>query len=203
MGERIAGVILAGGRATRMGGGDKCLRLLGGKPLLAHVAVRLAPQVDALILNANGTPERFAAFALDVVPDILHGVGPLAGVLTGMRWAEERGFSGIATAAADSPFFPRDLVFRLQAASDGMRRIVLPRSGGHPHPTFALWPVALANDLEGFLDVEGPSSMRAFAGGRHEPLMVDFAIDGDIDPFFNINTQDDLRRAQRLAETLR
>ena len=145
----VVGVLLAGGRAIRMGGGDKCLLPLAGRPLLAHVIERMAPQVGALVLNANGDPARFAGFGLPVVADTFPGFqGPLAGLLAGMRWAETRGATSIATAAADTPFFPRNHVERLLTAS---KPVAVARSGGRIHPLFSLVPVALAGDLEDFL----------------------------------------------------
>ena len=155
----VAGVILAGGLARRMGGGDKALLELAGRPLLAHVIERLAPQVDELVLNANGDPARFAQFGLPVVPDTVEGfAGPLAGVLAGMRWAAARGHQDVASAAGDTPFFPTDLVARLQAAR-GDQPICMaatrdPERGLSEHPTFALWPVRLADDLEKSLTEE-------------------------------------------------
>jgi len=197
--DRIAGIILAGGRSTRMGGGDKGLRLLSGRTMLRHVIDRLRPQVEAMAINANGDPARFAVFDLPVLPDPLPDLGPLGGVLAGLSWAAERESSHIATVACDTPFFPPDFVERLQLAAAGTDRIVQSASGGRTHPTFALWPVSVAEDLEGFLRREGPSSVRAFAGDRHAAMLVDFPIDGGLDPFFNINTRDDLEKAERIA----
>ena len=139
------GVILAGGQATRMGGGDKGLRNLGGQTLLARVEARLAPQVAGLALNANGDPARFAGLGMPVIADSVAGfAGPLAGVLAGLDWAAERGAQTIVTAAADTPFFPCDLVPQLLLASEGMDHpLVLattpdPQRGRARHPTFGL-----------------------------------------------------------------
>lgn len=205
MGETIPGINLAGGRAARMGGGDKCLRPLAGRPILAHVIERLRPQVDMIVLNANGETRRFDMFGLEVVQDALADAGPLAGVLAGMLWAkrQDRAIARIVTVAADTPFFPRDLVSRLKAAQDSPQRIVQSSFGGRPHPTFALWPVSLAENLGAFLGNEGASSMRAFAGERHGTADVDFAIEGGLDPFFNINTPEDLEMAGGLAAEAR
>jgi molybdopterin-guanine dinucleotide biosynthesis protein A len=110
---KIAGVILAGGLARRMGGGDKALLELAGETLLARVIARLKPQVGEMVLNANGDPARFAEFGLPVVADTVEGfAGPLAGILAGMRWAAAKGYSHVASAAGDTPFFPADLVAR-------------------------------------------------------------------------------------------
>jgi molybdopterin-guanine dinucleotide biosynthesis protein A len=169
---RIGGVILAGGRATRMGGGDKALKTVAGRPLLAHVIDRLAPQVEALALNANGDPARFAGFALPVLPDTVPGfAGPLAGVLAGMRWGAGQGFSHIASAAGDTPFFPRDLVACLADALSPEARIAMAATeesarGLSEHPTFGLWPVALADDLEDALTRGGLRKVIVWASRR-------------------------------------
>jgi molybdopterin-guanine dinucleotide biosynthesis protein A len=196
-----AGVILAGGLARRMGGGDKALLLLAGRPLLAQVIERLAPQVDELVLNANGDPARFAQFGLPVVPDTVQGfAGPLAGVLAGMRWAAARGHADVVSAAGDTPFFPRDMVARLQAAR-GDQPIAMaatndPERGLTEHPTFALWPVRLADDLERAL-TEGHMRKVIVWTSRHGCARAVF--EGAEFPFFNINTPDDLAEAERLA----
>ncbi|MDN2567663.1 molybdenum cofactor guanylyltransferase MobA [Aquibium sp. A9E412] len=193
----IAGIILAGGRATRMGGGDKALLRLAGRPLVEHVQARLAPQVAALALNANGDPARFAATGLPVIADTLPGrPGPLAGVLAGMLWARTAlpGATALATAPVDCPFLPGDLVARLAAAA-APGTIALARSAGRRHPVAALWPLALADDLAAFL-AAGHARVGAFAGTRHPAVAVDFA-DGGIDPFFNVNTPADLATAGR------
>ena len=196
----ITGVILAGGRSRRMGGGDKGLLDLGGKPMLAHVIDRLAPQVGRLVINANGEPGRFAAWSLPVVPDTVGGfAGPLAGVLAGMRWshahAPEARF--IVTAAGDAPLLPRDLARRLHAAlAPGKAIIALAQSLGELHPVIGLWPVALADDLEAQL-VAGVRKVLHFTH-RHGTIAVPFApvrLRGlDIDPFFNANTPAELDR---------
>lgn len=197
----IAGVILAGGRSARMGGGDKFLRPLAGKPLLAHVIEHLRPQVDALAINANTDPARLESFGLPVIPDTLTGMGPLGGVLAALRWAQDlpRGYTHVATVACDTPFFPRDLVTKLRAAADASGSIVQALSSGRVHPTFALWPVSLAGKLEAFLQNQGAASMRAFAGGHHPAVAVDFAPEAGQDPFFNINTPTDLEAAEQMA----
>ena len=197
----IAGVILAGGRSARMGGGDKFLRPLGGRLLLAHVIERLRPQVAALAINANVDPARLESFGLPVIPDTLPEMGPLGGVLAALRWAQEspREYRHVATVACDTPFFPHDLVAELRAATDASENIVQARSGGRIHPTFALWPLSLAGKLEIFLRRQGPASMRAFAGGHHPATAVDFAPEAGHDPFFNINTPSDLEAAEQMA----
>jgi len=195
----VAGIILAGGRATRMGGGDKGLLDLGGKPLLAHVVDRLSPQVTVLALNANGDPRRFAPFGLPVVADADDTrAGPLAGVLAGMDWAAAQGFDLIATAAADTPFFPSGLVTDLWAGmtSEGkfLARAETERPGGgfDRHPTFGLWSVSLRDDLRRALS-DGTRKVVAWTD-RHGCARVVFAGN---DPFFNVNTPDDLQQARR------
>jgi len=204
------GVILAGGQATRMGGGDKGLLPLGDRPLLAHVIDRLSPQVGALALNANGAQDRFAALGLPVVPDSIAGFpGPLAGVLAGLDWAAQQGAETIVTVAADTPFFPRDLVVTLVDAAKGMTHpLVLaatPRgmektksmstSGLIRHPTFGLWPVALRDDLRAALQ-DGISKVVIWTD-RHHGREAVFSTDAG-DPFFNVNTPEDLEAARAM-----
>ncbi|MEX0366613.1 MAG: molybdenum cofactor guanylyltransferase MobA [Ruegeria sp.] len=204
------GIILAGGLATRMGGGDKGLLKLGGQTLLAHVIDRLGPQVAGLALNANGDPDRFADLGLPVIADSIEGfAGPLAGVLAGLDWAAEQGADTIVTAAADTPFFPRDLVACLLAAAEGQTHpLVLattPRtgeelkSGGkvNRHPTFGLWPVALRDDLRAALN-DGLRKVVLWTD-RHGGCEALFPAD-PFDPFFNVNTPEDLARAETLLE---
>ena len=196
----ITGVILAGGRSRRMGGGDKGLLDLGGKPMLAHVVDSLKPQVGRIIINANGEPRRFAAWSLPVVPDTVgEFAGPLAGVLAGMRWslthAPEARF--IVTAAGDAPLLPRDLAHRLLAAlAPGKAVIALAQSLGELHPVIGLWPVALADDLEAQL-AAGIRKVLHFTR-RHGTIAVEFPpvrlCGVDIDPFFNANTPAELEQ---------
>ncbi|GLT09346.1 molybdenum cofactor guanylyltransferase MobA [Sulfitobacter porphyrae] len=194
------GVILAGGQATRMGGGDKGLLRLGGQSVLDRVIGRLSPQVADLALNANGDAARFAALGLPVLPDSIDGfAGPLAGVLAGLDWAAEKGADTIVTAAADTPFFPCDLVPQLLLASEGMAQpLVLaatpdPERGHARHPTFGLWPVGLRDDLRASLQ-DGMRKVVQWTA-RHdgrEALFPDEAA------FFNINTPEDLQRAEAM-----
>jgi len=196
------GVILAGGLARRMGGGDKGLLSLGGQTILARVIDRLSPQVAGLGLNANGDPARFEEFGLPILPDTVEGfVGPLAGVLAGLEWAAQEGADSIVTAAADTPFFPADLVPRLQLASEGMAHpLVLaatpdPDKGQVRHPTFGLWPVALRADLRAAL--QGGLRKVVLWTDRHQGREAVFPVHR-VDPFFNVNTPEDLARAETL-----
>ena len=190
MGGEIAGIVLAGGQSRRMGGGDKGLLDLGGRPVIAHVIERLG---CARAISANGDPARFARFGLPVLPDsVPDWPGPLAGVLAGMDWAAGQGIARIRTAAADTPFFPRDLGTRLAAA----KAPVVMATGGGDHPAFAMWDVALRDDLRAALH-SGTRRMRDWMDARGA-LRVE--IPGE-DPFFNINTPADLDAARRrLAE---
>ncbi len=191
------GVILAGGQARRMGGGDKGLLKIGERTLLDLVIDRLSPQVDGLALNANGDPSRFKGFGLPVLPDtIAEYPGPLAGVLAGLDWATEQGASHIVTAAADTPFFPADLVPRLMLASEEQDKpIALARTENGRHPTFGLWPVALRGDLRAALEA-GVRKVVQWTDS-HGTAMADFPVVG-FDPFFNVNTPDDLARAEEI-----
>ena len=197
------GVILAGGLATRMGGGDKGRLPLGQGSLLSHVIERLGPQVAGLALNANGDPTRFDDLGLPILADSIDGfAGPLAGVLAGLDWAAEQGADAIVTAAADTPFFPNDLVPRLVAEAEGMvHPLVLaatpdPKRGQVRHPTFGLWPVALRDDLREAL--EGGLRKVVIWTDAHDGREAVFPV-GDVDPFFNVNTPEDLARAEAIA----
>ena len=196
--ERVAGVILAGGQARRMGGGDKCLlRLADGLSLLDRIIARAADQVDCLALNANGDPARFAACGLPVLPDAMTDAGPLAGVLAGMVWAQAQGCDKVVTMAGDTPFFPADLVARLTAGR-GAAPVVLAATD-RVHPVFALWDVGLAPALDAAL-AGGTRRVIDFATAQGA-VQVAFPVSGALDPFFNINTPDDLARVQDLVVT--
>jgi len=200
----IAGCILAGGLSRRMGGGDKSLMKLAGKPMLAHVANRLGPQVSRLLINANGAPDRFAMFGLPVVPDSLQGhLGPLSGVHAGLRWLEWNApeISYMVTVSADAPLIPRDLVARLAAAVDPSRsEIAIASSDGKVHPVIALWPVPLAADLEAALQ-DGTRKVLHWTARHttHEVTFTHETIGGtEIDPFFNANTPNELTKLESL-----
>ena len=202
--NHVVGLLLAGGLSRRMGGGDKCLRPVGGRPMLAHIIDRLAPQVDRLVLNANGDPSRFAAFGLPVVPDPIQGfAGPLAGVLAGLLWAQEHAAQAlwVASAATDTPFFPKDLVARLHAAIDGNPgAIALAATSGRRHPVFGLWPVALAEDLRRAIADEEVRKVMIWVE-RHPHAVHDFGrFDEASDPFFNANTPEELAAVETILQ---
>lgn len=202
--EQVAGVILAGGLSRRMGGGDKGLRELAGKPLLGHVLERLSAQAAPIAINANGDPSRLATFGLPIIPDATGDfAGPLAGVLAGLRWAEDAAPSArfIVSAACDTPFFPKDLGAKfLAAAGEVYPAIVLATSAGQIHPVFGLWPIALADDLAASL-ASGTRKVLHWTD-RHPHFAVEFEeqrIGGRmVDPFFNANTPEELAEAQSL-----
>jgi molybdopterin-guanine dinucleotide biosynthesis protein A len=200
----VVGILLAGGKSSRMGGGDKCLRPLGGRPILAHIIERLKPQVSGMILNANGEVSRFAPFGLPVVEDSVAGhAGPLAGVLAGLEWIRRNrpdSEYGV-TLATDTPFFPADLVQRFLAARGGSPALAVARSAAGLHPVIGLWPVALADDIGDSLD-RGLRKVGDFTE-RHGATEVPFPPvkigEREIDPFFNINRPEDLAEAEALT----
>jgi molybdopterin-guanine dinucleotide biosynthesis protein A len=183
-----------------MGGGDKALLRLGEARLVDHVLARLAPQCGPLALSANGDPARFSDLGLPVLPDPVPGFpGPLAGVLAGLDWAADLGAGAIVTAAADTPFLPPDLVARLVAAAAagpaGLALAATPGTGGpERHPTFGLWPVALRDRLRAAL-LDGTRKVAAWAEAQGAATAL-FAAAGE--PFFNVNTPEDLARAEAL-----
>lgn len=186
------GVILAGGLARRMGGGDKGLLPLGDGTILSHVIARLEPQVAGLALNANGDPARLAPFGLPVIADTIDGfAGPLAGVLAGLDWAATQGAQHIVTAAADTPFFPCDLVPRLLATGTP---VALAATADGLHPTFGLWPVALRDDLRAALQ----GGLRKVIHWTENHNAGTALFDDAGDPFFNVNTHEDLARAEAM-----
>ncbi len=196
----VDGIILAGGRSLRMGGGDKSLVMLGGKPLIAHVIERVRPQVAELIINAGGNAQRFEDFGLDVVADTIDGqAGPLAGVLTGLeRLAEKRPDAGwLLSVPADTPFLPADLVSRLMdAVGNGKADMACAKSLGRAHPVIGVWPSALAGDLRRAIVDEGVRKTRAWTA-RYRIAHVEFNA-APTDPFFNINRPEDLAAAEIL-----
>jgi molybdopterin-guanine dinucleotide biosynthesis protein A len=196
------GVLLAGGLARRMGGGDKPMREIGGRTILARVIARLKPQCDGLILNANGDPARFASFGLPVIADsVADFPGPLAGILAALDWAAANRpkVSWVLSAAADCPFLPRDLVARLhRARADENAQLAVAASGGQSHPVIGLWSVGLREELRHALVVEDVRKIDRWTA-RYRLATVTWPVEL-LDPFFNANTVDDIAAAERLAE---
>jgi molybdopterin-guanine dinucleotide biosynthesis protein A len=198
--EKVAGVLLAGGQSRRMGGGDKCLRMLGTRTILDHILERVRPQVSSLVLNANGDPARFDGFKLPVAQDSVEGfAGPLAGVLAGLDWAAEHApdCEWLASFATDAPFQPPDLVERLTEAvqSEGADLACAASEGRH-HPVFGLWPLRLREDLRAAMIEEDIRKVDLWTA-RHRLAVAAFDV-AEIDPFFNANRPDDLETAAQL-----
>jgi molybdopterin-guanine dinucleotide biosynthesis protein A len=201
-----AAIVLAGGRSSRMGGRDKSLERLGGRALIAHVLDRLTRQASAAAISANGDPARFAEFGLPVLPDTVQGyLGPLAGLLAGMQWAQSLGATHILSMPTDTPFFPENLGASLAEASRAGAP-VLAASGGRRHPAVGLWPVALAGRLGDFLRSGATYKVSVFADDCGA-VAVDFPMialaNGSVDPFFNVNSPADLAFAETLLPELR
>jgi molybdopterin-guanine dinucleotide biosynthesis protein A len=199
--KNTLGLVLAGGLARRMGGGDKPRTRIRGATILARVLDRLKPQCARVVLNANGDPARFADTGLPVIPDDVPGfAGPLAGILAGLDWAAAQApdLRYVASVPGDCPFLPRDLVVRLHDArlAAGLP-LACARSGEWRHPVIALWPVALRDDLRRALTREGLRKIEIWTA-RHGVALADWPVD-PVDPFFNVNTPEDAAAAERIA----
>jgi molybdenum cofactor guanylyltransferase len=198
---RPLGLVLAGGLARRMGGGDKARIRIGGTTILDRVLARLKPQCSRMIINANDDPARFADTDLTVVQDSIPGfVGPLAGVLAGLDWAAAHlpEVSDIISVPGDCPFLPADLVTRLQGARKAEKQLLAcARSGEWRHPVVGLWPVRLRDDLRRALAGEGLRKIESWTE-RHGVAIVDWPT-SPVDPFFNVNTPEDVAEAERMA----
>lgn len=202
----ILGVILAGGLSRRMEGPEKSLLKLDGETLVSRVANRLEKQTGKVILNANGDPARFSTLGLEIQADTVEGfAGPLAGVLAGMRWAKESSnATHIITAAADTPFFPKSYSEdMLSKAKETNSHIALAGSNGRKHPVFGLWPISLTNALEDFLVKENNRKVMLFVE-RYSNIIVEFKNHNQgHDPFFNVNTPDDMKQAEEISRKLK
>lgn len=205
--SRLVALLLAGGQGRRMGGVEKSLLALGGRPLLAHVIDRVRPQVGTLVLNAGGDTSRFAAFGLPVVGDDTGGgiepfAGPLAGLLSGLDWVAEHHpvADGVVSVPTDTPFLPSDLVKRLGAAlEDAGAEVACAASGGRVHPVIALWPVAARFSLRKSMVEEGLRRADRWLA-RFRVATVDYPSE-PVDPFFNVNRPEDLAEAERLVKS--
>lgn len=194
----VLGLVLAGGSSQRLGGGDKSLRPLGDHSILHQVCARLKPQVRQIILSANSDPAFFASLPYTVINDgAWLNSGPLAGILAGCLYAQQHGYSHVLSVAADTPFFPRDMLVKMTRLSE-TAEIIFARSYGEAHPTFALWPANIAPSLENWLSETKRRSIRVFAA-NHSVAYADFDqpdAESGLDPFFNINTQAELAQAR-------
>jgi molybdenum cofactor guanylyltransferase len=203
--ESILGIVLAGGLSRRMGGGDKCLLPLAGKSLLQRTIERAQPQVKTLVINANGNSLRFARSKLPVIADVYtHNLGPLAGIHTGMSWmiAHNTEAEWLASFASDSPFFPTDLVARLLVAANKEKSPLAVAISNHQmQPIFALWHKSLFDKIETQLKTGQIAAMRDWVH-QQKPVLVEFSAVG-YDPFFNINTPQDMYTAESLAEKVK
>ena len=201
MTTKLPGVLLAGGLARRMGGGDKPMRTIGGRTILERVIARLTPQCDGLVLNANGDPARFAAFGLPIIADTVADFpGPLAGILTALEWtaAKRPDVKWVLSAAADCPFLPRDLVRRLDGARAAQNaELAVAASGGQTHPVIGLWSVRLRDELRHALVKEDIRKIDRWTA-RYALATVTWPTT-PLDPFFNANTVEDIAEADRLA----
>jgi molybdenum cofactor guanylyltransferase len=195
------GLVLAGGLARRMGGGDKALIRIGRETILQRTLARLSPQVDGVVLNANGDPARFAAFGLPVVADSVPDfAGPLAGILAGLDWvaANRSDTEWVVSVPGDCPFLPHDLVVRLhEARSAESKALACAHSGDWRHPVVGLWRVALREDLRHAVAVEDLRKIEVWTA-RHGVALADWPTE-PVDPFFNVNTPEDVARATELA----
>ncbi|MDV7339154.1 molybdenum cofactor guanylyltransferase MobA [Terasakiella sp. A23] len=193
---KIGCVLLAGGLATRMGGGDKGLKQVDGKAILDRVLDCIKPQTDVIVINANGEGSRFDSYGLPVVSDSVEGfVGPLAGILAGMDALNE--YSHILSVPTDTPFLPDDLVAKLYAPIEkGEAAIVLARSGGYDHPVVGIWPTALREDLRKALVEEDIRKLKKWIS-RYSYATVEWSTD-PVDPFFNANSPEDIAASSQL-----
>ena len=201
MANEIPGVLLAGGLARRMGGGDKPMRAIAGRTILDRVIARLKPQCNGLVLNANGDPARFAAFGLPVIADgVADFPGPLAGILAALDWAAANrpDVKLVLSAAGDCPFLPRDLVSRLHGALEAEKaELAVAASDGQSHPVIGLWSVGLREQLRHALVIEDIRKIDRWTA-RYKLATVTWPTT-PLDPFFNANTVDDIAEAERLA----
>jgi molybdenum cofactor guanylyltransferase len=192
---KIIGAIIAGGHSSRMGAHEKAFLELAGKTILSHVVDRLSPQVDQLVINANGDPSRFSEFGLDVVPDVLkHLTTPLAGIHATLQFAKNIGGDMLVTVPSDIPFLPFDLVARMLESG-----LAIASSGGQDHYIVGAWHVGLLDDLVSAIAKDGMFRVKDWAA-RVSAKKVEWLVE-PYDPFFNVNTPEDLLRAQQILKT--
>ncbi len=202
--KKVVGILLAGGKSSRMGGGDKCLKKLGNKTILEHVIARSFPQVEKLILNVNGQYSEYARYKLPIVSDVVAGhCGPLAGILTGMSWVKKNlpSCKWLVSLPTDAPFFPNNLVEKLfSALEENKARISYACSHGRNHPVFGLWPVDLEEDLRRSI-VEDKVRKIEFWTNKFTTSRAEF-VSRSFDPFFNINNREQLEKAKGMIREL-
>ena len=206
--DNILGAIIAGGQATRMNKENKALKMLAGRPLAEHIAQRLASQVNQMIINANRDTAAFSAIGervmkqpIPIIEDVEElGAGPLAGLLQSLLHAQKCNHSHLVTVAGDTPFFPADLASRIVAAAPNENTIIIAKSGGFPQPIFGLWPATLTDDLHKWLSAGNTNKVMAWVR-THPHQFVEFEAVGQSDPFFNINTPEDLAVAEKIIES--
>lgn len=196
----VLGLILAGGSSQRLGGGDKALQPLGQHSILHQICARLKPQVEHAVLSANSDPAFFKSFGHPVIDDgEWRNCGPLAGILAGCRYAQKHNYRSVMSVAGDTPFYPQDLLQNfLHVKQQSDADVIFARSAAGEHPTFALWPATIADQLENWLKETKRRSIRVFAG-NHSIAYADFNApdtSSGLDPFFNINTQSELTKAR-------
>ena len=193
----FSAVILAGGAAKRLGGGDKPLRMIGGKPILDWIIERIKPQIHALALSANGNPARFAAYSRDILPDFEPHLGPMAGIVSAMEWAKKTNpiASHVLILSGDSPFIPSDLVRRLaELPSIAPDSMIAASSAGRTHPTIGFWPIAASDRIkQAIIEGKGRRVSDWLEVFPHQSVEWETQ---PFDPFFNINTQEDLAAAE-------
>ena len=198
--ESVVGILLAGGKSSRMGGGDKCLKKLGDKTILEHVISRSLPQVEALILNVNSQCGKYSSYGLPIVSDVVSGYcGPLAGILTGMEWVKKNfpNCRWLASFPTDAPFFPKNLVKKLFLAVEQKKAsLSYAYSGGRNHPVFGLWPVELEQDLRQSI-IEEKVRKIEFWTSKLVTSRAEFTSE-PFDPFFNINNPEQFKKAKRM-----
>jgi molybdenum cofactor guanylyltransferase len=200
--DQVLGVVLAGGLSRRMEGGDKSFKKLAGKPLLAHVLARLESQVPEIIINANGASSTFKEFRKQVAPDVFEGfAGPLAGVLTGLAWAQENrpDITHILTVPCDGPFLPLEYA-KAMITGLGTTDIAMASSNNRTHPVAGLWPVRLREKLQYALE-QGVRKVDLWTAD-YQVAIVPFEEANGVDPFFNANRPGDLQQAEDLMHSM-